>query len=227
METTKTLLDSKYQEFQEGRKKEVRTYKDGKLHGEYGTYQIVKTIKYSDTIIVDGIEVMSSAPTARIDSKLVHGCFYVNGKRFGQEMKNSPSIAKEIVANPLYMDNTITKQVNHVSSSLRKIPHRVIALKYRYLKLAGVNNGITLENRDKIAADHGWNNKNSGRKIYNYFNVYLTELERTTSTLNRDELNYCQTQRRIIKYLQQVVEELASSSTALDIVKKELAKTKR
>jgi hypothetical protein len=224
MGTNITVEDGKHIIIQEGTRKKVRTYNNGAQHGQCGNYSVVKTIKYSDTIIEDGIEVIHSEPAIGIVAKFRYGCFFNHGKLHGQEVKYpcfNPKVAVEKLRS---VNNTKLQEASPNINSAKEIFQRVIALKYRYLHLANEHDGITLENRDRIAAEHNWGRKNSGRKIYNYYNEYLFEPNRTMPNMTSDEPNYFQAKNRILKYLRQAILELKFSPKAQEIANKELAK---
>ena len=64
----------------------------------------------------------------------------------------------------------------HKSDYENRPTHTQIALKYRYLLIANLHNGITDSNKQEIAIKYEWTAKNSGHNIYQKFiQVYSTD----------------------------------------------------
>ena len=118
-----------------------------------------------------------------------------------------------------------TVDTQEVVAPSLKIRHAVIALKYIYLKIAKEHQGITLENRNKIAEEYYWIAKNSGRKIHECFKEYNTfPSSRTEITKTSDEPGYMQSKRILIENIERAIQELDNHPKALEIAEKELEK---
>jgi|GEM_PF-3769096 hypothetical protein len=108
-----------------------------------------------------------------------------------------------------------------------KISLPVVALKYRYLNLTEQHEGITLDNRNRIASTYKWASKSSGRKLHSYYKEFFTEEDRVNPPILIDEAGYIQSLNIRLGYLRRVVKELTAHPKALELAKKELEKASK
>ncbi len=94
----------------------------------------------------------------------------------------------------------------------KKLTHRQIALKHRYLVKDDPIKSITTLNRDDIAKENGWTAPNSGQKIYAVFN----NLDSTNQRIGVKNHN------KAIKDLEIVIKLLSSQPKAKKMAEDEL-----
>ena len=141
-----------------------------------------------------------------------------------------PTKIKLLLAGKFFIiEGGYTSQLSKTESSVNKgeMTIAAIGLKYQYLRLAGLHEGMNLDNMKDIAVKHNWKAKSSGKQIHDDYKKFQTKEDRIVPNISdkEDMRAFNKSKKNRIKLFQEVIADLEKTpqyAPALELAKNEL-----